>query len=455
MGEGKTLTKGQWFALVAAFTGWMFDGVEIGLFPLVARPALQDLLKVTGDKQIVSWMSVIIACFLLGAACGGFAFGWLGDKFGRVRMMILSVLTYSIFMGCGYFAQQAWHLGLLLFISALGMGGQWSLGVALVMECWPERHRPKLAGAIGAAANFGFLFIAVVALTRQVTQTDWRWMMVVGASPALLALFIMFFVPESERWQLAVKRGGRSPILEIFSRALLRKTLLATAFSAIPLIGTWAAISAYIPTWADQMKEAEIGKSLLSRENVAKFEAAKTPEERHSLLQAGLTTGQWTRLRTNISRAKASVQAVMAIGSIICCFLASTLGGLWGRRPVYFGLCLLSLLSCYYLFHYLTVVDAWFMVVATCVGGITAAFYGWLPLYLPELFPTRVRATGQGLSFNFGRIVAAGGTLCQGQFVALFHGDYARAMGTVTLVYVLGMILIWLAPETKGKPLPD
>ena len=208
MGEGKTLTRGQWFALVAAFTGWMFDGVEIGLFPLVARPALQDLLKVTGDKQIVSWMSVIIACFLLGAACGGFAFGWLGDKFGRVRTMILSVLTYSIFMGCGYFAQQAWHLGLLLFISALGMGGQWSLGVALVMECWPERHRPKLAGAIGAAANFGFLFIAVVALTRSVTETDWRWMMVVGASPALLALFIMFFVPESERWQLAVKKAA-------------------------------------------------------------------------------------------------------------------------------------------------------------------------------------------------------------------------------------------------------
>ena len=142
----------------------------------------------------------------------------------------------------------------------------------------------------------------------------------------------------------------------------------------------------------------------------------------------------------------------MAIGSIICCFLASTLGGLWGRRPVYFGLCLLSLLSCYYLFHYLTVVDTWFMVVATCVGGITAAFYGWLPLYLPELFPTRVRATGQGLSFNFGRIVAAGGTLCQGQFVALFHGDYARAMGTVTLVYVLGMILIWLRRRPRENP---
>jgi MFS family permease len=455
MSEGKTLSRGQWFALVAAFTGWMFDGVEIGLFPLVARPALQDLLKVTDEQKIALWISLIIACFLLGAACGGIAFGWLGDKIGRVRTMILSVLTYSIFMGCGYFSREAWHLGLLLFISALGMGGQWSLGVALVMECWPERHRPRLAGAIGAAANFGFLFIGLVALTRQVTQTDWRWMMVVGASPAVLALFIMFFVPESERWKAAVKKGGRSPIIEIFSRGLLSKTLLAMVFSAIPLIGTWAAVSAYVPTWAEQKKEEEMGKRKLSPENMAKFDETKTPKQRHALLKAAFTPAQWVELRGEISHAKASVQVAMAIGAILGCFLASVIGGFWGRRPVYFSLCLLSLLSCYYLFHYVTVVDAWFIFVATWVGGITAAFYGWLPLYLPELFPTRVRATGQGLSFNFGRVIAAGGTLCMGQFVALFDNDYGRAMGVVTLIYVVGMVLIWFAPETKGKPLPD
>jgi len=455
MGASKKLTRGQWFALVAAFSGWMFDGVEIGLFPLVARPALQDLLKGTSDEQIASSMSAIIACFLLGAACGGFAFGWLGDKIGRVRTMFLSVLTYSVFMGCGYFAGQAWHLGLLLFISALGMGGQWSLGVALVMECWPERHRPKLAGAIGAAANFGFLFIALVALSRSITVNDWRWMMVVGASPALLSLFIICFVPESERWQAAVKKGGRSPIVEIFSRGLLSKTLLAMVFSAIPLIGTWAAISAYIPTWAEVMKETETGKSLLSKENLAKLEEAKTPKEKQAILGKSLTDEQWRELRGKGSHAKALTQAMMAIGSIICCYLAATIGGAFGRRPVYFALCLLSFGSCFYLFHYLAVVDTWFIIVATCVGGITASFYGWLPLYLPELFPTRVRATGQGLSFNFGRVVAAGGTLCQGQFVAMFHGDYARAMGTVTLVYLAGMVLIWFAPETSGKPLPD
>jgi MFS transporter, SHS family, sialic acid transporter len=116
---------------------------------------------------------------------------------------------------------------------------------------------------------------------------------------------------------------------------------------------------------------------------------------------------------------------------------------------------LLSLLSSSYLFRFLTVFDLWFMFVALIVGGITASFYGWLPLYLPELFPTRIRATGQGLSFNFGRILAAAGTLCLGQFFALFGNDYGRAMGTVVLIYLVGMALIWIAPETKGKPLPD
>lgn len=455
MSETKSLNRGQWFALIAAFLGWMFDGVEIGLFPLVARPGLKDLLGVTDDKQIAFWTSIILACFLLGAAGGGFAFGWLGDKIGRVRTMVLSVLTYSIFMGCGYFATQAWHLGLFLFISALGMGGQWSLGVALVMECWPERLRPRLAGAIGAAANFGFLFIALAALIRPVTDHDWRWLMLVGASPAILALFIAFLVPESERWKSAVKKGGRSPVIEIFSPGLLSKTLLAMVFSAIPLIGTWAAVSGYVPPWADQLRERDLARAMLSAEQVVELDAAKNREEQTKVLKAALGTEQWQAIRAKSAPAKAQVQMAMAIGAIIGCNVASWIGGVLGRRPAYFGLCLLSLFSCGFLFHFFTVFSAWFVIVAGVVGGITAAFYGWLPLYLPELFPTRVRATGQGLSFNCGRVVAAGGTLCMGQFVALFGGDYGKAMGVITLVYVFGLVLIWFAPETKGKPLPE
>src|SRR4051794_13961818 len=188
-----------WLVLFAAFLGWMFDGLEMGVFPLVARPALQELLKVSNDTGVGQWMGYITASFLIGAALGGLAFGWLGDRLGRVRAMTLSILTYSLFTGACYFAAQPWQLGALRFIAAFGMGGEWSLGVALVMEAWPRDKRPLLAGVIGAAANLGYALIATTAIFVKVTQDSWRWVMIAGAAPALLALAIQFVVPESTR----------------------------------------------------------------------------------------------------------------------------------------------------------------------------------------------------------------------------------------------------------------
>jgi MFS family permease len=454
MDESAKLTRAQWIVLAAAFLGWMFDGVEIGLFPLIVRPALQDL-GMTNDADVAKWNSVVVACFLLGAAAGGLLFGWCGDKFGRVRSMVVAVLVYSLFTGACYFATSPWELGIFRFIASMGMGGEWALAVALIMECWPERHRPLLAGAIGAAANLGTLFIALVALGKPVTRDSWRWIMLVGAAPAVLALLISLLVPESEKWKASVKRGVAKPIREIFSPALRKRTFFAIVFSAIPLIGTWAAVSGWIPVWVDQMTEADAARSYLSPAQIAQFDRAATPRDRHELLQGFLSTSEWQEVGLRSAHAKATVQCIGAIGAILSCFVASTLGGRWGRRPVYFGLCLISLLSCTYLFRCLGRFDWYFLLVAFVVGAVTATFYGWLPLYLPELFPTRVRATGQGLSFNFGRIIAALGTLYMGRLVALFGNDYGKAMAAITLVYVVGMVLIWFGPETKGRPLPE
>src|SRR5437867_6701834 len=132
-------TSGRELVLLAAFLGWMFDGLEMGIFPLVARPALSNLLKTVDSGLIGWWHGVIDACFLLGAALGGLVFGWFGDKIGRVRAMSLSILVYSLFTGFCYFAQSPRQIGALRFVSAIGMGGEWALGVALVMEVWPER----------------------------------------------------------------------------------------------------------------------------------------------------------------------------------------------------------------------------------------------------------------------------------------------------------------------------
>jgi MFS family permease len=404
--------RAQWMVLIAAFLGWMFDGVEQGVFPLVARPALQDLLGVESDKIVGVWIGYITASFLLGAAGGGLAFGWLGDRIGRVRAMILSILAYSLFTGCCYFVAAPWQLALFRFLAALGMGGEWSLGVALVMECWPERHRPLLAGAIGAAANLGFTLLGALGTVFQVSRGSWRWVMLAGAAPALLTLFIACYVPESHRWQESRKAGQARPLREIFGPGLLKTTLLGMIFASIALIGTWSSVQ-WLPAWADQLTDGKV------------------------------------------HNAKGLTQMLSGIGAIVGCFVGPLIGRFHGRRPAYFVLCLSSLLACGYLFRYVHSYGGQFLFLVLLVGGLTAAFYGWFPLYLPELFPTRVRATGQGVCYNTGRILAAVGALQMGALLNAYGGSYARAGATLTLVYGLGLILIWLAPETRGKPLPE
>ncbi len=401
--------------LLAAFLGWMFDGLEMGIFPLVARPALQQMQAVSGvvdDKFVGYWMSIVTAAFLLGAAVGGLIFGWLGDRIGRVRAMSVAILCYSVFTGLVYFATEPWHLGALRFIAALGMGGEWALGVALVMEVWPEKHRPMLAGVIGAAANVGFALIALVGMTFAVTQSTWRYVVLVGAVPAALTFVIRLFVPESEKWQEANAARPTQPLREIFSnRTILKPVLLSVLIAGVALIGTWGSVQ-WLPLWADQM--------------------------------AG----------PSMPKAKAYTQAISAVGSIFGCLIGAWLGGLLGRRPAYFLLCLGSLLSCAWLFRGVDSYGTQFLSLTFVVGGVTAAFFGWLPLYLPELFPTRVRATAQGIAFNAGRILATIGVLQMGALMQTFNGSYARAGAVITLVYAAGLVLIWLLPETKGKPLP-
>jgi MFS family permease len=401
--------------LTAAFLGWMFDGMEMGIFPLVARPALQHMqLELASGTEgfIQKWMGIVTAAFLLGAAVGGLVFGWLGDRIGRVRAMTISILAYSVFTGLCYFAQEPWHLAALRFVAALGMGGEWALGVALVMESWPEHRRPLLAGLIGAAANVGYCLIAGLAMVFHVTPTSWRWVMVVGAAPAALTFFIRLFVPESERWRAAVRSRVAHPIREVLSRPLRSRTLFAILFASVPLIVTWGIVQ-WIALWADQM-----------------------------------TGGQ-------MPAAKAHSQFWVSAGAVAGSLGAPLLGLWWGRRIIYFALCASSLVVCSVLFRGVHDFGTTFLVLVFLVGVTTASFYGWLPLYLPELFPTRARATGQGLAFNFGRVLAALGAWQMPTLMSWFDHSYPKAGATLVLVYLVGATVIWAAPETKDQPLPE
>jgi MFS family permease len=409
------LRHAQIFTLIAAFLGWMFDGLEMGIFPLVANPALQEMNGGVFDKAFNdTWMGYITCTFLLGAAAGGLIFGWLGDRIGRVRAMILSVLAYSIFTGLNYFAHTPWQLALFRFISALGMGGEWSLGVALVMEAWPRDKRPLMAGVIGAAANVGYALIALLSIRFHITTDSWRWVMLVGAAPALLALIISHHVPESERWKESVEKEGKAanPLRTVFSGALLKNTLLAISFASVALIATWCSVQ-WFPLWMREMP-------------------------------GGIDHPEW----------KGTVQLASSIGAIIGCLIAPAIGALLGRRVAYFLLCLGSIIACNVIFRVFHEYSTMFVITAGVVGAFSASFYGWLPLYLPELFPTRVRATGQGVAFNSGRILAAVVALNTGT-INHYFGSYAKAGIWIVSVYLIGMVLIWFAPETKDRPLPE
>lgn len=512
--------RGQYMALAAALLGWLFDGAEMGVFSMVGRQAIKDLLNqqasavdtaaTVNEGTIAIWFGVVTAGFLVGAATGGVLFGWLGDRIGRVRAMTLSILTYALFTGLCGTATSAWQLGTLRFIAALGMGGEWSLGVALVMEIWPNRSRAFMAGLIGAAGNAGYLLVGAVGLVLNSTLTrlgawaatagieqswidwlvangGWRLLMMCGTAPALLTFLVRLFVPESERWEqerdrgatshwatrdlLAVVAGALGPALIIFLwapraesfspaariagtllglviatvgytfpvvryvgrlsaagsdahalRPTITRMLLAAGLSGIALLGTWGAAQ-WVPTWADK------------------------------ITGGGLHVKEYALMAS-------------AAGAIVGTILAALAGDFFGRRPTYVLLCVLSLASAVWMYQFHAEYNAGFLVATFLIGGCTASFYGWLPLYLPELFRTAVRATGQGFGFNFGRILAAVGALQTGNLVRAFESDvtiggvtlaggYPLAGTTMSLIYLVGMAFIWLSPETKGCPLPD
>ena len=428
------LNTAKWLALMAAFLGWMFDGLEMGLFPLVARPAMQELMGPEAMTHFGTWMSIIIAMFLVGAAGGGVLFGWLGDKVGRTRAMVWSVLAYSLFSGLCAFATEPWHIAALRFLAALGMGGEWALGVALVMEIWPGKSRPFMAGLIGAAANVGFLTVALMslALTSIIASVGiflhwilpagaadallangaWRMLFLLGALPAFLTLFIRIFVPESEKWHEAVRINKVGPkVSELFQGALLKKTIVGSCLGAVALLGTWGSVQ-WIPSWGHKLAGGAAG----SRE---------------------------------------TLQIFSAIGAILFSILIGLLAEKLTRRLTYFLLCTVTLVACAILFRVPMDYGPRLFFWTFLVGGLSAGFYGWLPLYLPELFPTRLRATGSGFTFNIGRLLAAAGTLGAGALLNYFKEDYARMCAVISLVYVIGMALIWLGPETKGKALPQ
>jgi MFS family permease len=525
--ENNVRERGIWMALFAALLGWMFDGFEIGMFPLVGQPALDELLGpelATNPALASQWFGVIMSVFLVGAATGGVVFGWLGDRLGRVRAMSLSIFTYAIFTGLCGFATEAWHIAVLRFIASLGMGGEWALGVALVTELWPDKSRALVAGLIGAAANVGMLLVGLLSLglvnflqgagdlllgigvprdtvTMLLHNDGWRLMMIAGALPALLVFFILLLVPESHKWEAAwatrdllgvvVGALGAVAVIAVWSpffSSYLNQTLtaadtpngvsyVATVIRlAVTVVGLATALVGYIFPVMRYLRRAELAQQLQPGDRQRNI--------RLMLLGACLAgvplLGTWGSLQwapkwaISLAKqlpadggpyfAKEYTQIASASGAILGTIIAALMAGWLGRRIVYSLLCVGSFASLVYLYQGNDSYGVRLLGSVFVAGGVTAAFYGWFPLYLPELFPTSIRATAQGFAYNFGRVLSAVGSLHTATLTAFFaHGiakdrieieAFPKAGAALAAIYLIGLAIIWLGPETKGKALP-
>ncbi len=403
--------------LAAAFAALFFDGFELGLMPLASLSVSQSLLGAAYTPTLGGdWFARFTAALMLGAAVGGIFLGALGDRIGRARAMGVSILFYSVFAGLGAWVRTQEEMLVLRFMVGLGVGGVWPNAVALVAEAWPDKSRPVVAGLMGAAINTGILFLSQIAQLHPLTPEAWRWLFHLAAAPAALGVAVFFLLPESPTW-LATRRTATgttprpaAPLRELLRPPLLRLTLAGILIGSIPLIGAWAASKWMIP-WADKVGGAT-----------------------HAGYKA-LTQGWW------------------AAGAIVGSLVGAQVAALVGRRLSYFLISLGAFGLTFAMFQWTAPLQPSFFPIVFAQGLVATLFFGWLPLYLPELFPTHVRATGSGISYNVGRFATAGGVLVAGAIFTALGGSYPAVGAAAASIYGLGIFVIWLAPETGRKSL--
>ena len=379
----------------------------------LAKASAENRLKTDSSK----WFGYYVCALLFGGAAGGLVFGRLGDRFGRVKGMTAAICCYSGMSLVAYFVQSPGQLLIVRFIVCMGVGGMWPNGVALMSEAWANVSRPLLAGVIGTAANIGIFFIASIGkYVREVTVDDWRWVMLLGGAPILFGLLVPFFVPESPRW-LIQKEGRESDsetsrvgTADIFKPGMLAVTLIGILLATVPLFGSWGS-SNWAVKWAE-----DAGSDGL----------------------------------------KAQVIMWRSLPGIVGSFLGGWVASFVGRRRSYLLNSLICLASAQCMFWFSSPTEPGIFLIWTGIlGFFSGIFFGWLPLFLPELFVTRVRSVGAGVCFNFGRIITALTVFITAGLIAYFDNDF-RQIGRITsLIYLCGAIGILLMPKGVEGTIKD
>ena len=408
----RDLSPQQWKSGIAAWLGWLFDGLDMQLYVLVAGPFVAELIGASSPKDplVGRYSSWIQAAFMIGWAIGGGFFGRVADRLGRSRALTLTILTYATFTGASFFAETWWQLLIFRFLAALGIGGEWAVGASLISETWPKRWRPWLAAVLQTAVNIGVMLAGLAAYLLAGYQS--RYVFLVGILPALVVLWIRRAVPETEEWHAAKSHANQNQpaFLDLFRGSVRRTTLLTLAVCALSLTAHWAFLfwsMQHLPNHRDLAGWAEADKKRL------------------------VSVALWVIIGSSI------------LGNFVAAFIARRLK----YRKTIALLCVTYFASMFATYcANLSHDSLWYGYVAI---GLSQGVFALFTMYMPPLFPTLLRSTGAGFCYNFGRISAGFGIVFFGLFSKV--GDPRLALLYSSFLFLPAAGLALLLPEPPDE----
>jgi MFS family permease len=526
----RELTGYHWFVLIVAALGWMFDCLDQNLFTLARPAAMKELLRpqygdaaVQVEKQRLldegkaadsqtaesqarqhvrtqydlaqkHWAGVVTSIFMIGWASGGLFFGMLGDRIGRSKTMLITILLYSGCTGLSAISAGVWDFALYRFLTGLGVGGEFAVGVALVAEVMPNRARPYALTMLQALSAFGNISAALVNLgfgiavehghlggsdDTTLLNSPWRLMFVVGAIPALLAVVIRLWLKEPEQWQKVSHEGVAAKQLgsyrELFRHPTWRKhALIGLALACSGVIGLWA-VGFFTPDLTKLVLRQGVTARVYDEQMAAARSAGDAARaDRLGQVRERLATSQTmpadlAPLRDEVEQTiegrltqwQSYTFMMINVGAFFGMFGFGAVAQRIGRRPTFAMGFVLAFLSTAAVFWFLDDFSDIFWMVPI-MGFCQLSLFAGYAMYFPELFPTHLRSTGTSFCYNVGRFVAAVGPLVHGQLNALAKdmfpgtGESMRPAGVaMSVVFLIGLLVLPFAPETKDRPLPE
>ena len=453
------ITRYQWLVLTIASLGWMFDVFEGQIFVSSMRDAMPALLGVDPDAPVVSrWNDWAFGSFLLGGALGGVVFGVLSDRIGRSKTMIITILFYSLFTCVTAFAQEPWHMVVLRFFVAMGVGGEWAVASAMVAEVMPARSRPVMSSIFHASSVGGTLMAAAAGAyivgNPDLGESAWRWGFAIGAAPAALTLWVRWKLREPEQWVKARERAlsddeqktGR--VIELFQGTNLRNTIIGVSLASIGLVTFWGGhIYGKNALLREAQKEALVleSVSLSAPKDGGEAELKAYKESRQAALG---------KHKERIKRAEMLSMVLNTIGGGLGLVLFGWISTRLGRKGAFILYHAVAFVMMLLLFEVLIANDVgtmWLAITLPVFGFFTLGMHAGYAVYFPELYPTRLRGTGAGFCFNMGRLATAAAFFGFGAFPVPAE---TKAVYLAPL-YLVGVVIVFFARETHNEELPE